>query len=105
MFCTSFFWGCEADDPLVGLAFDSRVTPLGARVPAMFASDLGHWDVPDFDEPLEEAYELVERDILDAESFREFVWANPLRFYSSLDPGFFAGTAIEREAAAALRDT
>jgi predicted TIM-barrel fold metal-dependent hydrolase len=96
MFCTSFFWGCEADDPLVGLAFDSRVTPLGAKVPAMFASDLGHWDVPDFDEPLEEAYELVERGILDAESFREFVFTNPLRFYSSLDPDFFAGTEIGR---------
>jgi len=27
----------------------------------MFASDLGHGDLPDFDEPLEEAYELIER--------------------------------------------
>jgi hypothetical protein len=105
MFCTSFSWGCEADDPLVGLAFDSRVTPLGARVPAMFASDLGHWDVPDFDEPLEEAHELVERGILDTDSLREFVFTNPLRFYSSLDPSFFAGTAIEREAAAVLSDS
>ena len=104
-FCTNFYWGCEADDPLVGLAFDYRVTPLGAKVPAMFASDLGHWDVPDFDEPLEEAFELVERGILDAESFREFVGTNPLRFYSSLDPSFFAGTAVEREAAVELRDT
>ncbi len=100
-FCRNFYWGCEADDPLVGLAFDSRITPLGARVPAMFASDLGHWDVPDFDEPLEEAYELVERGILDPESFRDFVFINPLRFYSSLDPDFFAGTAIQQQAAAA----
>ena len=60
-FCANFYWGCEADDPLVGVAFDHRVTPLGALVPAIFASDLGHWDVPDFDEPLEEACELVER--------------------------------------------
>jgi predicted TIM-barrel fold metal-dependent hydrolase len=103
-FCTSFSWGCEADDPLVGLAFDSRVTPLGAHLPAMFASDLGHWDVPDFDEPLEEAFELVERGILDAESFRKFVFTNPLRFYGSLDPAFFCGTVIEDEAAAALAD-
>jgi predicted TIM-barrel fold metal-dependent hydrolase len=101
-FCTNFFWGCEADDPLVGLAFDPRVTPLGARIPAFFASDLGHWDVPDFDEPLEEAYELVERGILDEEAFREFVCTNPLRFYSSLDPEFFAGTTIEATAAAEL---
>jgi predicted TIM-barrel fold metal-dependent hydrolase len=97
-FCTNFYWGCEADDPLVGLAFDSRVTPLGARLPAMFASDLGHWDVPDFDEPLEEAYELVEREILDADQLREFVFTNPLRFYSSLDPTFFDGTTVEQAA-------
>jgi hypothetical protein len=85
---------------LDGLAFDARVTPLGAKVPAMFASDLGHWDVPDFDEPLEEAFELVERGILDTGSFREFVCTNPRRFYSSLDPSFFAGTAAERTDAA-----
>ena len=101
-FCTNFFWGCEADDPLVGLAFDPRVTPLGARIPAFFASDLGHWDVPDFDEPLEEAYELVERGILDEAELREFVFTNPLRFYSSLAPEFFAGTTVESTAAAEL---
>jgi hypothetical protein len=100
-FCTNFYWGCEADDPLVGLAFDARVTPLGARIPAFFASDLGHWDVPDFDEPLEEAFELVERGILDEEMLREFVFTNPLRFYGSLDPDFFVGTAVESAAAAA----
>lgn len=105
LFCTNFSWGCEADDPLVGVAFDRRVTPLGALVPAIFASDLGHWDVPDFDEPLEEAYELVERGILDADSLRAFVFTNPLDFYSSLDPEFFKGTAIESETAAASSDS
>jgi len=104
LFCTNFYWGCEADDPLVGLAFDPRITPLGARVPAFFASDLGHWDVPEFDEPLGEAYELIEHGILDADAFREFVFANPVRFYGSLNPGFFNGTAIEKEAAAVLSD-
>ena len=84
-FCTNFFWGCEADDPLVGVAFDPRVTPLGALVPAFFASDLGHWDVPEFDEPLEEAFELVERGILDADQLRDFLFVNPARFYASLE--------------------
>jgi hypothetical protein len=102
-FCTNFFWGCEADDPLVGIAFDPRVTPLGALVPAFFASDLGHWDVPEFDEPLEEAFELVEHGILDSDQLRDFLFGNPVRFYGSLNPEFFAGTAIEREAAEALR--
>jgi predicted TIM-barrel fold metal-dependent hydrolase len=101
-FCTNFFWGCEGDDPLVGQAFDSRLTPLGARVPALLGSDLGHWDVPDFDEPLAEAYELIEHGILDADQFCDFVFRNPVRFYSSLDADFFVGTAVEKEAASAL---
>jgi predicted TIM-barrel fold metal-dependent hydrolase len=105
LFCTNFSWGCEADDPLAGLGFDTRITPMGAKVPAIFASDLGHWDVPDFDEPLEEAYELIERGILDADQFREFVFTNPLRFYGSLNPDFFTGTTVEREVAAVLAET
>jgi predicted TIM-barrel fold metal-dependent hydrolase len=101
-FCTNFSWGCEADDPLTGVAFDPRVTPLGALVPAFFASDLGHWDVPEFDEPLAEAYELVEHGILDRHQLRDFLFVNPVRFYGSLNPDFFAGTAIEHEAAVLL---
>ncbi len=103
LFCTPFYWGCEADDPFVGLACDPRLVPLGAQLPAMFASDLGHWDVPDFDRPLAEAYELVEREILDADQFQDFVFLNPLRFYASLNPDFFVGTDIEKEAVNAQR--
>ena len=73
-------------------------------MPAIFASDLGHWDVPDFDEPLEEAYELVENGILDDDQLRDFVFVNPVRFYGSMNPDFFVGTAIEKEVAAALAD-
>lgn len=101
-FCTNFAWGCEADDPLTGLAFDTRVTPLGATIPAFFASDLGHWDVPHFDEPLEEAYELLERGILDADQLRDFLFVNPVRFYGSLNPSFFDGTTVEQQAAEVL---
>jgi hypothetical protein len=71
-------------------------------VPAIFASDLGHWDVPEFDEPLEEAYELVEKGILDEAQLRTFVFENPLKFYGSLNPDFFTGTVLEKEAAAEL---
>lgn len=88
-FCTNFFWGCEADDPLVGVAFDPRVSPLGALVPAFFASDLGHWDVPEFDEPLEEAFELLEHGLLDTGQLRDFLFVNAVRFYGSLNPEFF----------------
>ncbi len=98
-FCVPFSWGCEADDPLTGVAFDRRITG-GPLVPAMFASDLGHWDVAEFDEPLQEAFELVEHGILDTDQLRDFVCTNPLRFYSSLNPDFFAGTSVEAAAAA-----
>jgi predicted TIM-barrel fold metal-dependent hydrolase len=101
-FITPFAWGCEADDPLVGVAFDPRVTPDGSLVRAFFASDLGHWDVADFDEPLEEAFELVEKGILDVGNLRDFVFANAVEFYSAMNPEFFVGTSVEREAAALL---
>jgi predicted TIM-barrel fold metal-dependent hydrolase len=104
-FCRSFAWGCEADDPMVGLAFDGRITPLGAKIPAFMGSDIGHWDVPDPTEPLEEALGLVDRGIIDEASLREFVFANPVKFYASGNPDFFAGTAIESEAAAVLHGT
>jgi hypothetical protein len=101
-FIVPFAWGCEADDPLVGVAFDPRVTPDGSLVTAFFASDLGHWDVPDFDEPLEEAFELVEKGILDAAALEDFVFTNSVRFYSAMNPGFFTGTTVEQQAAAVV---
>ena len=64
----------------------------------MMGSDIGHWDVPEFDSPLAEAYELIERDILDPDGFRQFVFANAVQFYGALNPEFFAGTSVKREA-------
>jgi hypothetical protein len=106
-FCRNLYWGCEADDPLVGLAFDPTVNPLGATIPAIMGSDIAHWDVPDFTEPLAEAYELVEHGHLTREAFREafrhFVFVNPVRFYAGSNPDFFGGTAIASEAAAVIQ--
>lgn len=96
-FCRNFFWGCEGDDPLVGLAYDRRVNPLGAQLRPMFGSDLGHWDVPSFTMPLGEAFELVEDGILDAAQFEDFVSTNAVRFYAGTNPSFFAGTAVEAD--------
>ena len=60
IFTRQLGFGCEADDPLNALAFDDALLPHGARLNAMFASDIGHWDVPDVREVLPEAWELVE---------------------------------------------
>lgn len=97
VFSRSFFWGCEGDDPLVGLAYDERVIPLGARLPAMMGSDLGHWDVPSFTLPLVEAYELVEDGILTLAQFDEFTRVNAARYYGGATMSFFAGTAVEAD--------
>jgi hypothetical protein len=42
---------------------------------------------------------LPKRQILGEEDFRDFVLTNPVRFYTSLNPDFFAGTRVEEEAA------
>lgn len=95
VFSSQYFFGCEADDPMAAVAFDRRLNPLGARIPALFASDIGHWDVPDFRRVLEEAWELVEHGLLDPEGFRHFTFTNPVRLWAGTNPGFFKGTSVE----------
>ncbi len=105
LFVPRFYFGCEADDATVAFAFDERVNPMGSRLRAMFSSDMGHWDVPDMTEILEEAYELVEKKIIDEAAFREFVCVNPIRFYTSVNPEFFDGTRVESEARKILAES
>ena len=98
-FVPHFYFGCEADDPTVAWAFRAASNPMGARLRAMFSSDMGHWDVPDMSEILCEAFELVEHGHLGPDDFRDFVFANPVRFYTRVNPDFFRGTRVEAEAA------
>lgn len=95
VFQERFHFGCEADDPMNALAFDRKLLPRQARLNAMFASDIGHWDVPDMTEVLPEAWELVERGHLDREEFADFTCFNAMRMLSAMNPDFFKGTAIE----------
>jgi hypothetical protein len=53
-------------------AFSRRANPFGARLNAIFGSDIGHFDVPDMLEVLPEAYELVEDELITAADFRDF---------------------------------
>jgi hypothetical protein len=77
------------------LAFASALNPGGATLPAVFSSDVGHWDVPDMRRVVPEAFELVERGHIDADQFRQFVFSNPARLWTSMNPRFFAGTSVE----------
>jgi len=105
LFVGHFYFGCEADDPMVAWAFNDKLNPAGAQLRPMFSSDMGHWDVPYMDAVLTEAFALVTDGHLDLEQFRTFTFENAVRFYACLDPGFFDGTAVEAEAAAVLADT
>jgi hypothetical protein len=84
-------------------AFDPRYTPPGRRLRAMFSSDVGHWDVPDMGGVVPEAWEMVEDGVMGEADFHDFVFGNPVRLFTSLDRGFFDGTAIEGEVRAFLR--
>jgi len=94
-FVEPFYFGCEADDPMTTTAFRTDVNPFGAQLHAMMGSDLGHWDVPDMTEVLEEAWEMVDHGWIDAAAFRKFTFEHPARFYTRTNPDFFAGTVVE----------
>ncbi len=99
LFAPSFYFGCEADDPINAWAFNRKLNPFGARLNAMFGSDIGHFDVPDMGEVLPEAYELVEEELINADDFRDFVFGNAYRFWTAGNPNFFKGTAIDKQVA------
>ena len=102
LFVPNFYFGCEADDPLVAWAFNGRTNPLGARLRAMMGSDISHWDVPDMTEPVADAYSLVERGLITEEDFREFTFLNPVRLHAGMNPRLFEGTICEKAVAQAL---
>jgi predicted TIM-barrel fold metal-dependent hydrolase len=98
LFSTRYYFGCEADDPLTKVAFDSAMLPGGARLRPVFASDIGHWDVPEMEGVLPEAWELVADGHIDEEAFAEFVSGNALSLWTSTNPDFFEGTSVEEAA-------
>jgi predicted TIM-barrel fold metal-dependent hydrolase len=102
LFVPRFYFGCEADDPVNAWAFNRRTNPLGARLNALFSSDIGHFDVPDMAAVVPEAYELVEHGLLTDDDFRDFMFANAVRFWGEVNPEFFKGTAVEKAAAEVL---
>ncbi len=105
LFAEPFFFGCEADDPITATAFDQKLNPFGARLQALFGSDISHWDVPDMSEVLQEAWEMVEHGLLSEEDFTDFVFTNPVRFYTRSNPRFFEGTRVEHAVQTALGRT
>ena len=91
-FADQLYFGCEADDAVTAWAFDKHGNH---RLNPMFSSDVGHFDVVDMSEVLEEAYEMVEHELITESDFREFVFTNAATLHTALNPDFFKGTVVE----------
>jgi len=104
LFASSFFFGCEGDDRLTSLAFDTRKNPMGVRLGALYSSDAGHFDLPDMRDAAEEAYELVEEGLIGENDFRDFVFTNPARAKAEVNPDFFNGTVVEHQVAKLIEE-
>ncbi len=79
---------------MTALAFDPRRTG-GPRLKALFASDIGHWDVPDIREVLPEAWELVEDGDATEADFRALTFEHAVSLWTTTNPSFFDGTSVE----------
>lgn len=99
LFCDNFYFGCEADDRMMSVAFNRRLSPVGAKLKAMFGSDIGHWDVMEARTVLSEAWSLFEGQLLSKDDFRELTFVNPASMHLGMNPHYFKGTAIEAQAA------
>jgi predicted TIM-barrel fold metal-dependent hydrolase len=99
IFERNFRFGCEADDPMNAIGFNRNINPLGAQMRAIFSSDIGHWDVTDMSETVEEAWELVDDGLLTEEDFRDFTFSNAATMWAEADPNFFKGTVVEKAVA------
>jgi predicted TIM-barrel fold metal-dependent hydrolase len=104
LFVPRFFFGCEAEDRTVAHAFNGKCNHGGAKLQALFSSDVSHWDVPDMTETLAESYELVENGLITHDDFREFTFTNMVKLHAGLNREFFKGTAVEAEAAKVIAE-
>jgi len=98
LFVPHFYFGCEGDDRVTAWAFDSKRNPLAARLGVIYGSDLGHYDLMDMRDAAAEAYENVELGLMSEQDFRDFVFVNPVKLHCGMNPEFFKGTILEREA-------
>jgi predicted TIM-barrel fold metal-dependent hydrolase len=92
-FVPRFWFGCEADDAGIPIAF-GRTNPGGAKLQAIFSSDMGHWDAPDMSAIVPEAWEHVDHGFVTPDDFRSFVFDNPVALFTGPNPSFFDGTTV-----------
>lgn len=94
------YFGCEADDPLVGWATKTTIKHRPVKLRPILGTDISHWDAPVMNEVLVEAHELLEDKVVDAADFRAFTFENPVSLHMAANKDFFVGTVCEKEVAA-----
>ena len=103
LFVPRFYFGCEADDPINAWAFDRGRNPMKARASTRSSARTSATSTSrTWTEVVPEAYELVEHGLISEDDFRDFMFANAVRFWGEVNPDFFKGTAVEKQAAAVL---
>ncbi len=99
VFTDQMYFGCEADDPLVGWATRSTIKHRPVRLRPILGTDISHWDAPVMNEVIVEAFELLDDNVIDADEFRAFTFENPVSLHTSSNKDFFVGTVCEQEVA------
>ncbi len=97
LFVEPFYFGCEADDAMNAVAFNSNLNHYGAKLKAFFGSDIGHWDVEDMTHCVPSAYKNIEKGLFSEQDFQDFMFTNPVAFFARQNPEFFTGTVIEND--------
>lgn len=105
VFERSLFFGCEGDDPMNACASQRFGHDIGVQLNPIYGSDIGHWDVPDLQDILHEAHELVDHGVFSAADFRRMVFDAPIRLWTDNNPAFFRGTAVEQAVDQHLHET
>nr|HIL75699.1 hypothetical protein [Rhodospirillales bacterium] len=105
LFVQPFYFGCEADDAMNAVAFNTKINHYGAKLKAFFGSDIGHWDVEDIRDCVPDAYKNVEKELFTDQDFEAFMFTNPVNLYTRQNSRFFEGTIIEKEVYELVQDT
>ncbi len=98
-FARRCYFGCEGSDRFTFLAFARDVLPFETPLKPIFTTDMGHFTSTPMAELLPTAYRSVLDGRLSAEDFRALTFANPVEMFTTANPDFFAGTAVEKPVA------
>jgi predicted TIM-barrel fold metal-dependent hydrolase len=95
-FARRCYFGCEGSDRFTFLAFARDVLPFETELKPIFATDMGHFTSTPMDELLPTAHRAVEDGRLCPDDFRALTFANPVEMFTTANPDFFVGTAVEK---------